>query len=193
MYTKEKPPLAHIAGALARVYDPVKAHEYYLRTRKLKGRKKGRAEQPVGGRVGSVVKTALAGPRAKQPVRNNPQLQRQRQQAAARVTTLRKKLAELQTRLKEKEAAAREAEAKEKKGPTSSEKREAAERSKDWRAKNQQKVKQQEKQRAAKEKDQPATEKKSGGGEDSVEGIRTAITRVKAALDKAVARQRALG
>ena len=27
-------------------YDPVKAHEYYIRTRKLKGRKKGKAEDP---------------------------------------------------------------------------------------------------------------------------------------------------
>lgn len=187
----EKPELAHYAGLVKRVYDPVKAHQYYLRTRKLKGRKKGRVETPVG-RAGSVVKTALASPAGKKPVSNNPQLQRQRQQAAARVDTLRKKLSELNTRLKEKMAEAREAEQKEKKGPSSSEKREAAERSKDWRAKNQQKVKQQEKQRAAKEKNQPET-KKSGGGEDSIEGIRTAITNVKAALDKAVARQRALG
>ena len=185
----EKPELAHLATALARVYDPVKAHQYYLRTRKLKGRKKGRAEPSGAGRV---VKTALASPAGKKPVSNNPQLQRQRQQAAARVSTLRQKLSELNTRLKEKMAESREAEAKEKKGPSSSEKREAAERSKDWRAKNQQKVKQQEKQRAAKEKNQPET-KKSGGGEDSIEGIRTAITKVKAALDKAVARQRALG
>lgn len=184
----EKPELAHISNSLGRVYDPVKAHQYYLRTRKLKGRRKGRAETPVG----RVVKTALTSPAGKKPVSNNPQLQRQRQQAAARVDTLRKKLSELNTRLKEKMAEARETERKEKKGPSSSEKREAAERSKDWRAKNQQKVKQQEKQRAAKEKNQPET-KKSGGGEDSIEGIRTAITNVKAALDKAVARQRALG
>lgn len=32
----------------ARVYDPVKAHEYYMRTRKLKGRRRGRS-QPTGG------------------------------------------------------------------------------------------------------------------------------------------------
>jgi hypothetical protein len=186
----EKPELDHLAGALDRIYDPVKAHQYYLRTRKLKGRKKGRAEPSTG--AGRLVKTALASPASKKPVGNNPQLQRQRQQAAARVSTLREKLSELNARLKEKMAEAREAEAKEKKGPSSSEKREAAERSKDWRAKNQQKVKQQEQRRAAKEKDQPET-KKSGGGDDSIEGIRTAITKVKAALDKAVARQRALG
>lgn len=188
----EKPELAHISSTLGRVYDPVKAHQYYLRTRKLKGRKKGRAQPVSDVGAGRLVKTALASPAGKKPVSNNPQLQRQRQQAAARVSTLRQKLSELNARLKEKMAEAKEAEAKEKKGPSSSEKREAAERSKDWRAKNQQKVKQQEKQRAAKEKNQPET-KKSGGGDDSIEGIRTAITKVKGALDKAVARQRALG
>jgi len=189
----EKPELAHVATSFGRIYDPVKAHQYYLRTRKLKGRKKGRAEPsgPSAG-AGRLVKDVLARPASRKPVSNNPQLQRQRQQAAARVSTLRGKLSELNARLKEKMAEAKEAEAKEKKGPSSSEKREAAERSKDWRAKNQQKVKQQEKQRAAKEKNQPET-KKSGGGDDSIEGIRTAITKVKAALDKAVARQRALG
>jgi hypothetical protein len=36
--------LAHMFNTL---YDPQKAHEYYLRTRKLKGRKKGAAPPPV--------------------------------------------------------------------------------------------------------------------------------------------------
>jgi hypothetical protein len=189
MYTKPKPELEHIAAGLGRIYDPAKAHEYYLRTRKLKGRRKGRSEP--SGAVGAVSR-ALRAPTARRPATNNPQLHRQRQQAAARVSTLRKKLSELNARLKEKEAAQRKSEREAKKGPNAAEKREAAERSKDWRAKNQQKVKQQEARRKGKEKDEPAT-KKSGGGEDSIEGIRTAITRVKSALDKAVARQRALG
>jgi len=184
MYTKPKPELTHFAP-----YDPLKAHQYYLRTRKLKGRRRGRAE-PTGP-AGQASKI-LRGPTGRQPVRNNPQLHRQRQAAAARVSVLRKKLTELNSKLKEKLAEQRKAEAEAKKGPSASDKREAAERSKDWRAKNQQKVKQQEARRAAKDKKEPAT-KKSGGGEDSIEGIRTAITKVKGALDKAVARQRALG
>lgn len=32
---------------MAHAYDPVKAHEYYMRTRKLKGRKPGKGEDPV--------------------------------------------------------------------------------------------------------------------------------------------------
>ena len=32
-------------------YDPKKAHEYYLRTRKLKGRKKGVTQPAPAGRV----------------------------------------------------------------------------------------------------------------------------------------------
>jgi hypothetical protein len=183
MYTQPKPELEHVA-----LYDPVKAHEYYLRTRKLKGRKKGKAE-PTG--VTRAVGAALATRSARRPATNNPQLHRQRQQAAARVSTLRKKLAELNARLKEKEAEKRETEREAKKGPDAADKRKAAKRSKEWRAENQQKVKQQEARRAAKEKSQPA--KKSGGGEDSIEGIKKAITRVKGALEKAVARQRALG
>lgn len=47
---------------LAHVYDPVKAREYYLRTRELKGRKKGSKEDPGGrveiGKVGTAPKVA---------------------------------------------------------------------------------------------------------------------------------------
>jgi hypothetical protein len=35
------------------LYDPKKAHEYYLRTRKLKGRKKGRGEDPAAKKAPS--------------------------------------------------------------------------------------------------------------------------------------------
>lgn len=39
---------AVIADALSHAYDPAKAHAYYLRVRKLKGRLKGKGEQPQG-------------------------------------------------------------------------------------------------------------------------------------------------
>lgn len=44
MKTPTETQMSHMLGAL---YDPQKAHEYYLRTRKLKGRKKGAAPPPV--------------------------------------------------------------------------------------------------------------------------------------------------
>src|SRR3954452_6523942 len=40
-----KPPTDFQLSQLAHAYDPAKAHEYYMRIRKLKGRKKG-SEQP---------------------------------------------------------------------------------------------------------------------------------------------------
>lgn len=41
-------------------YDPVKAHAYYLRTRKLKGRKKGVASTPSNSNVANTLNVRLA-------------------------------------------------------------------------------------------------------------------------------------
>ena len=41
-------------------YDPAKAREYYLRTRELKGRKKGSAPPPAKGRVAKATVTKLS-------------------------------------------------------------------------------------------------------------------------------------
>ena len=62
-----------------RPYDPVKAHEYYLRTRKLKGRKKGSAKTASETRPMAKVDT----PAAKA---------RRRQELAARISALEEKL-----------------------------------------------------------------------------------------------------
>jgi hypothetical protein len=68
-------------------YDPAKAHEYYERTKQLKGRDKGSAEDSSGS--GSNTQTALA-----------PDRQAARAAAAARVKSLNGKLAKLQAALK---------------------------------------------------------------------------------------------
>ena len=55
--------LFHITPDYPRKYDPVKAHEYYMRTRKLKGRKKktaelGTPENPIKIKTNETIKTA---------------------------------------------------------------------------------------------------------------------------------------
>ena len=44
---------------MAHAYDPVKAHQYYMRTRELKGRKKG-SGKAVGGMTGTAPKTTAS-------------------------------------------------------------------------------------------------------------------------------------
>lgn len=174
-------------------YDPVKAHEYYVRTRKLKGRKKG--TRP----------TASAVRGARLPVKGNPVLVKQRKEAAARVASLQKTLAKLQDALKTKMAEAKKAEQKSKrsakeaaKPDTAAEKSDKAREAKKYRDTHKQELKTKAKQDRAKSGG-------SGGGSkseikkagksvaDSVAEIKTAIAGVQKALTAAKARQRALG
>src|SRR5262245_53478591 len=84
-------------------YDPAKAHEYYIRTRQLKGRKKGRIDIP-----NRVVKpprfSATRSPTFTVKLRDggtakltSQQLTEQRAYAAKRVADIKKNLAELKT------------------------------------------------------------------------------------------------
>jgi hypothetical protein len=157
------------------LYDPVKAHQYYMRTRQLHPRQRG-AAQPTGGRA------------AHQPVRNNPQLQKQRKQAAERVAKLESTLARLQEKLKAKMA----------QPDTAAEKHKKARESKKYRQEHKQELKTKAKKEAAKtsggssgSKSKSDTKKSDGGG--SVKELKAAIEKVKSALTAAKARQRALG
>jgi len=160
-------------------YDPVKAHEYYIRTRQLKGRKPG-AGRPGGG---------IAPPRAADN-------QQRKIAAAEQVARLRSKLAQLQTELKKRMAEARKADAEAKKPATAAEKRQAAKDAKKYRDKNQQKVKAAAKKAAAKSSGGgggASASKSSSKGGNSVEDLKRTIDRVRTDLAAAVARQRALG
>lgn len=166
----------------AHAYDPVKAREYYLKTRKLKGRKRGSA-QPVG--ISVATKAPAKGLPAKKKL--TPQeLAQKRKAAAERVQNIKKKLAELNTRLKEKMAEAREAEAKAKRGPTAAEKAEAARESKQYRDKNKQKL-------ANKANGGGGDEKKAEPKVETVESLKQTIAKVQGQLTAAIERQRALG
>ena len=72
-----------------RPYDPVKAHEYYLRTRKLKGRKKGSAK--TASETRPVVK-----------VDNSAAKARRRQELAARISALEEKLKKVEELIRKK-------------------------------------------------------------------------------------------
>lgn len=161
-------------------YDPVKAHEYYLKTRELKGRKKGSAAPPP-----SKVPVKGLGTKPKKPT--NPQeLARQRQYAAKRVAEIKSKLADLNARLKKAMADAKEAEAKSKKPPTAAEKAKAARDAEKYRDKHKSELKAKGKKAAAKES---ASDKPK---HDSVESLKKTISEVKGRLAAAVAAQRAL-
>lgn len=186
MQFPETKPLLHI-------YDPVQAHQYYERTKKLKGRKKGKgdaAAKSVLSKVGSV------------PANRNKQreIAAKKQRLDGQISTLRDRLSKLNAELKKRMAAAKKGEAKARtaakeaaKPDTAAEKREAAEKSKDWRAKNQQAVKNQNAQRSAKAKASSGDSKTKAGGSDSVEDLKTTIGKVRDQLTAAVARRRALG
>ena len=168
---------------MARKYDPVKAHEYYMRTRKLKGRK-------AAASVADTLRTSGEKP----PTSNSAQLQRQRQVAAAQVANLRKKLAELNRALKERMAEARKSAKEAAKPDTAAEKAEKARDAKKYRDKNEQKLK----TKAAAKRSQSGggsskSDSKSSGGKDSVEELKATISKVEDSLKKAVARKRALG
>src|SRR3954466_957828 len=79
--------LAHISLSS---YDPVRAHAYYLRTRKLKGRKRGSGEQPAG--------FARANARRHESAKS-----RQKQELAQRIQILEQKLKQLEAKIRELE------------------------------------------------------------------------------------------
>jgi DNA repair exonuclease SbcCD ATPase subunit len=152
-------------------YDPRKAHEYYMRTRQLKGRKKG---------------TATPLPSSK-PTKVDPQVvAKQRQAAAKRVNELKAKLADLNRQLKEKMAEAKKREADAKKPKTAAEKREDAKDAKKYRDKH----KQQLANKAKKAADDKKTSDKPK--EDTVDSLKTQISEVQGRLKTAVAKLQAL-
>ncbi len=179
------------------VYDPVKAREYYLRTRELKGRKKGTGKFPVSK---SSTAKPPSGPRARNVVGSGSvsvtlngktyklspkQLKEQRAYAGVRVKKINEKIRTLERTLKVKLAEAKKKEREAKKPDSAAEKREAAKKSEQYRDKNQQKIKNAAKKDAA-------TKKDSKPDLNTVQGLETAITDARVKLADAVDRQRAL-
>ena len=169
---------------LLHAYDPQKAHEYYLRTRKLKGRNHGSGEQPEG--------FARANAR-----RHESAKAKQKRELQARIQSLSEKLSKLETLIREKEheaasedrksKAKKERAAKEKDKPkTAAEKAKAARENEKYRDKHKQELKTKAKQAS-----------KSGGGSSKKTAVSksTSLTDLKALATKvkgqiAVAKQK---
>lgn len=201
---EQKPSLAHLSVASAPTYDPFKAHEYYIRTRKLHPRQAGvQVNRSSNSRLIS------------HPSRpNGAELQKQRAVAAKQVADLQKKLSQLNAALKtalQKEGAAKKSSGK----PTAAEKSKKARESKQFRQSHKQALKTKAKQAAAAAPQSTsaapsgssqstasssnvakgtstAVNKKKPGAGSSI-AIKAAIAGVQRTLAAAKARQRALG
>lgn len=157
-------------------YDPVKAHEYYMRTRELKGRRKGRADTNRSGSSLGKSKPAASSSSV------SPSAQKQ-------IDSLKSRLAELQARLREILANKRESSSSKDDKKTAAEKSKDARESKDYREKHKAEIAQKAKKAA----------KKSGGSSGGSSGglssmsedqVRAAITKVRANLQAAIANAR---
>lgn len=165
-------------------YDPVKAHQYYLRTRQLKGRRKGSPTYTVrsGGH-----QVRLTG----------QQLTEQRAYAAKRVSDIKNRLGELKATFNKllaeahkKEAKSKREEAKSKreakKAPTAAEKSKAARESKKYEKKHKTELATKRKTASKKEPTKSKAER------DPVAVVGRKINQAEDRLRAAVAKQRAL-
>jgi hypothetical protein len=197
-------------------YDPKKAHDYYLRTRKLKGRKKvspqvaaaakrlaGKSDAEITAEINKTKdpneaklmqtllksRQKLRGKTAVAKAVSKPKVKatlEQKQAAAKQVTSIRSELAELNNRLKEAKAKARKSETKAKRGPTAADKSEKARESKKYRDKHKQTLA---------NKGKTATNKDKASGKtraDSVTSLERKISETKDRLVKAIAKEKAL-
>jgi hypothetical protein len=186
-------------------YDPVKAHEYYVRNRELKGRKPGGAKPATVPRVGGAPKAPLAKKGIQQPPGERKlspkELKEQRAYAAMRIVKVKQALGKLQVELKKRETALREAEAatrktaaKEKRGPTAADKAESARDASKYRDEHKQEIASKAKKAAAKDGDTKASpEARVADAKAAVDQVKSAIDTVKARLDTAVEKQKSLG
>jgi hypothetical protein len=140
----------------AEAYDPAKAREYYLRTRKLKGRKKGSQDEPAGDRQKGTAAIAKV-KKAAAPTKSG---EARRAEIAAEVTRLRGRLEKLKKALaalvsdakgrtgaKDDKSKPGAKDSKDSKGASklsAADKKKAAERSKKWREKHKDKTPEQQ-------------------------------------------------
>ena len=161
-------------------YDPVKAHEYYIRTRKLKGSKPRLSvvSKPVTRRSPTYSVRLSSGTTVKL---SQNQLKEQQAYAAKRVGDIKKRLGELGTKLRQLRA-----NAKRKKSPTAADKSKAARESRQYRQKHRQELATKAKTARAQKSSTRKTSK------DPVAELEHKINQVKGRLQAAVETQRAL-
>lgn len=163
-------------------YDPVKAHEYYMRTRHLKGRRKG----------GSFTVTEANGKTVKLSAQ---QLAEQKAYAAHRVSQIKKNLADLNVILRNKLEEAQASAAKKDKPPTLAEKAQAARDAEKYRQTHKQELKNKATQQAAKQRSSGSSSSSSSSSQpksDTVDSVKADIKKTRDNLKAAVAKQREL-
>lgn len=176
-------------------YDPVKAHEYYIRTRHLKGRKKGPAKtvtvrshtRNLNRGQGSTYTVRLSS--GKTITLTRQQLVEQQVYAAKRVADIKSRLNELSAKLKQLLHEAQKKKAAANKKPTAADKAKAAKKAKQYRQKHKQTLANKAKAKKAKTK---TPVKKTHTTKDPVAELEHKITIIKSRLQGAIATQRAL-
>jgi ABC-type multidrug transport system ATPase subunit len=166
------------------VYDPAKAHQYYLANRQLKGRRKGTSNYNAHLKRSPKFTVTLDGGR--QVKLTSQQLAEERAYVAKRVGTIKDNLAKLSTKLNQLLQAARAKKAQTNKGPTAATKSQAARQSKKYRQQHQQQLATKRKTTSKK------TQTQSTSSVDPVKELEHKIAGVKNHLHEVVARQRAL-
>lgn len=159
-------------------YDPQKAHEYYMRTRKLHPRQGG----------GSYTVTTSNGKTLKL---SSQQLAEQKVYAAARVEQIKKNLSDLGVILRDKLQKAKESAAQAAKPPTNAEKAKAARDAAAYRNSHKQKIATAAKNAASKTPSGGSTSTGSSKT-DTVDSVKKEIATAKTNLKAAVAKQREL-
>ena len=164
-------------------YDKADAHEYYLRTRKLKGRKAG-AQKTTKGRAPAAQKL-VAAPRSSKSVKGAKAITQVRQAAVnGRVAQLKEKLSKLETLLQELLAKAKTKESK--KGSegssdqTAKQKKSAAESSEKYADKNKAEIAKKAKEKNAENPDSDL----------SVDQVREKIWKIRKQINAAVSSAR---
>lgn len=159
-------------------YDPAKAHDYYEKHKKLKGRQPGKGS--------FTIKDSKTGKTSKISAK---QLEEQKIYAAARTTQIKKNLSDLGVLLKDKMEKAKEAAAKADKPPTLAEKAKAARDAEAYRKSHKQSIANKAKTAAS---SSSSSSSKSTAPTDTVDSLKKEITTTKASLKAAVAKQREL-
>lgn len=182
---------------LTGIYDPLKAHEYYERTKKLKGRQRGSTSSPTSRRSGSSQDPRTGFTREQIHLQAKA---RQRGEIKAAIGRMEKKLKAVEAllRKKEHEAAAEDRKGKAKKEraakdrdkpKTAAEKAEAARDSKKYRDKNQQKLDSKANEASTKSGGGKSSDKKkSGSKKASIADLKALVTKYKGMI--AVAKQK---
>lgn len=185
MLLSDGTPLMHMTGA---PYDPVKAHEYYLKTRHLKGRRKAGPKIPGTGPLTSkkVQTFTVTNQKGQKVVLTQQQLTEQKAYAAHRVQRIVDKLHRLESELHKRISEAKQKQDKANQPETAAEKHAKAQDAKKFRDKHKTELANKEKQAAA------TKPKSTQQKQDSVEGLKRTIETVKAKLLKAVEHQRVL-